>query len=181
VTNVDLNSNPEAHVNVIASPSGTWTQQAQSIQGKLSKNSLDAVVCTAGGWSGGNARSENFVLAAENSVQQSIQSSVIAAYLAAHHLSPCVPIAFYQNLQFKTDLNESIFVIFSQPRELIRNGLLVLTGAQAALHPTPGMIGYGLAKAGVHHLTKSLADASSGLPESSKVVAILPYVQQICG
>lgn len=32
------------------------------------------------------------------------------------------------------------------PHFLKENGLLVLTGAQPALNPTPGMIGYGVAK-----------------------------------
>lgn len=36
------------------------------------------------------------------------------------------------------------------------------------------MIGYGLAKAAVHHLTKSLAEEKSGLPKDSLVVSILP-------
>ena len=34
---------------------------------------------------------------------------------------------------------------------------LILTGAAAALGPTPGMLGYGIAKAATHHLVKSLA------------------------
>lgn len=37
-----------------------------------------------------------------------------------------------------------------------------------------GMIGYGLAKAAVHQLTKSLSEKGSGLPEGSTAVAILP-------
>lgn len=36
------------------------------------------------------------------------------------------------------------------------------------------MIGYGLAKAAVHQLTKSLAAEESGLPKNSLVSAILP-------
>lgn len=36
------------------------------------------------------------------------------------------------------------------------------------------MIGYGMAKAAVHHLTKSLAHKESGLPNDALVVAILP-------
>lgn len=36
------------------------------------------------------------------------------------------------------------------------------------------MVGYGLAKAAVHQLTKSLALTGSGLPIDSNVVAILP-------
>lgn len=36
------------------------------------------------------------------------------------------------------------------------------------------MIGYGLAKASVHHLTKSLSEQGSGLPNESTVLSILP-------
>lgn len=36
------------------------------------------------------------------------------------------------------------------------------------------MIGYGLAKAAVHQLTKSLAQHGSGLPTDASVIAILP-------
>ena len=54
-------------------------------------------------------------------------------------------------------------------------GLLVLPGADPARGATPGMIGYGLAKAAVRQLTKSLADVpKSGLPEGTGVYAILP-------
>ena len=52
--------------------------------------------------------------------------------------------------------------------------MLSLTGANAALEGTPGMIGYGLAKAAVHQLVKSLASEGSGLPAGSKVNAVLP-------
>lgn len=37
-----------------------------------------------------------------------------------------------------------------------------------------GMIGYGLAKAAVHQLTKSLGQDKSGLPKDATAVAILP-------
>ncbi|KAJ8329701.1 hypothetical protein O5D80_002263 [Batrachochytrium dendrobatidis] len=57
---------------------------------------------------------------------------------------------------------------------LKEGGLLTLTGASAATHGTPGMIGYGLAKAAVHQLVKSAAGPNSGLPAGAKVVAILP-------
>lgn len=57
---------------------------------------------------------------------------------------------------------------------LKEGGFLTLTGAKAALEGTPGMIGYGMAKAAVHQLTKSLASKDSGLPPNSLVTAILP-------
>lgn len=59
---------------------------------------------------------------------------------------------------------------------LKENGILTFPGAAAALNsePTPGMIGYGMAKAAVHQLTKSLASSNNGLPNNVFVAAILP-------
>jgi len=57
---------------------------------------------------------------------------------------------------------------------LKKGGLLVLTGAVPALKGTPGMMGYGMAKAAVHQLTASLAAPNSGLPDGAAAVAILP-------
>lgn len=37
-----------------------------------------------------------------------------------------------------------------------------------------GMIGYGIAKAAVHHLVKDLAAKGSGLPDASKVIGLCP-------
>eukprot|EP01138_Halocafeteria_seosinensis_P006483 gb/GECG01006627.1/.p1 GENE.gb/GECG01006627.1/~~gb/GECG01006627.1/.p1 ORF type:complete len:285 (+),score=36.29 gb/GECG01006627.1/:1-855(+) len=54
------------------------------------------------------------------------------------------------------------------------NGLLVLVGASAALGPTPGMIGYGIAKASTHHLLSSVSQKESGLPHGSTALGILP-------
>lgn len=71
---------------------------------------------------------------------------------------------------------------------LSENGCLVLTGASVALGPTPGrlmeiseipyqillgMLGYGMVKAAVHQLTKSLAEDHT-LPTGTWVGAILP-------
>ena len=53
-------------------------------------------------------------------------------------------------------------------------GLLVLPGAKPATGGTPGMMGYGMAKAAVHQLVKSLAASGSGLPDTCCVVGILP-------
>ena len=36
------------------------------------------------------------------------------------------------------------------------------------------MMGYGMAKAAIHQLTKSLASADSGLPKDAKTFALLP-------
>ena len=57
---------------------------------------------------------------------------------------------------------------------LKEGGLLVLTGANAALRPTPTMIAYGITKAAIHHLIASLVDPSGGLPKDAVMVGILP-------
>ncbi|GAA6085521.1 dihydropteridine reductase [Tachysurus ichikawai] len=59
-------------------------------------------------------------------------------------------------------------------KHLKEGGLLTLSGAKAALGPTPGMIGYGMAKAAVHQLCQSLGGDKSGLPAGAAAVAILP-------
>uniref|UniRef100_A0A5S6QQ82 Dihydropteridine reductase n=1 Tax=Trichuris muris TaxID=70415 RepID=A0A5S6QQ82_TRIMR len=59
---------------------------------------------------------------------------------------------------------------------LKNGGLLVLTGASASLHATPGMVAYGMAKAAVHQMTESLGKAEGGLPPDASVVCILPEV-----
>lgn len=39
-------------------------------------------------------------------------------------------------------------------------GLFVVIGATVALSPTPGMLGYGLSKAGVHHFIQTLGETT---------------------
>ncbi|KCV70982.1 hypothetical protein H696_01929 [Fonticula alba] len=54
------------------------------------------------------------------------------------------------------------------------NGILALVGSAGALGPTAGFMGYGLAKAAVHHLVTSLGQADSGMPADSIAVGFLP-------
>lgn len=51
---------------------------------------------------------------------------------------------------------------------------LALPGSAAALSPTPGMIGYGVAKAAVHALVKSIAADPHVMPPHSTVIGYLP-------
>lgn len=59
---------------------------------------------------------------------------------------------------------------------LNQGGLLVLTGAAAAIGnaPTPGMIAYGVSKAATHQLIASLAAPNSGLAPGSCVLGVCP-------
>eukprot|EP00730_Choanoeca_flexa_P008484 TRINITY_DN12495_c0_g3_i1.p1 TRINITY_DN12495_c0_g3~~TRINITY_DN12495_c0_g3_i1.p1 ORF type:complete len:235 (+),score=57.51 TRINITY_DN12495_c0_g3_i1:37-741(+) len=77
-------------------------------------------------------------------------------------------------LMFKQSVWTSIICTRLAALCLEPNGLICLTGAVPALGATPGMIGYGMAKAAVHQLVKSLAADGSGLPEGASAVAILP-------
>ncbi|KAJ2734046.1 hypothetical protein IW152_002592 [Coemansia sp. BCRC 34962] len=145
VINIDLSPNASAD-HSIAVPSSLETLSQQStyisdnVSGILNDNKVDAIVCVAGGWQGGNAASKDFIDSADKSIKQSVNTSLIAASLAARYLCP--------------------------------SGLLVLAGAAPALKGTPGMIGYGMAKAAVHHLVTSLAMPGGGV--DGRVVGILP-------
>jgi len=100
---------------------------------------------------------------------------------------------------FEFNVQSSVAAAHIAANSLKEGGLLVLTGADAAIGPTPLMIAYGITKArpplfapllhnlamltlahthtqkaATHHLIASLVPASSGLPKESTVVGILP-------
>ncbi|RIA93281.1 hypothetical protein C1645_735664 [Glomus cerebriforme] len=77
------------------------------------------------------------------------------------------------DLMLKKILNSSLIASKLSNVDLKEGGFLMLTGV-ADLQPTPGYIGYGIAKAAVHHLFDSLASEGSGLPKNTKFMAILP-------
>lgn len=141
---MDENKQADATV-VVSRDAASWevqeTKVLADVAAKLDNTKLDAVICVAGGWAGGDA-TKDLAKSSDLMWKQSVWSSSIAATIAANHLKPA--------------------------------GFLALTGANAALGPSPGMIGYGMAKAAVHQLTKSLAAKGSGMPDDSLVVSILP-------
>lgn len=145
VGSIDLSENDQADVSIVVPRDGSWTEQESTVIEKvgsvLGDNKLDAVICVAGGWAGGNAKKD---LAKNSDLmwRQSVWTSTISAAVGAQFLK--------------------------------EGGVLALTGAKPALKGTPGMIGYGMAKAAVHQLTRSLAENNSGLPDGSLVVSILP-------
>jgi dihydropteridine reductase len=78
------------------------------------------------------------------------------------------------DLMMKQSVLTSIISAKLAAEHLKPGGLLVLTGAGAAIHGTPSMMAYGMAKSAVHHLIKSCAGPGSGIPAGGKVVGILP-------
>ena len=59
VGSIDLAPNEQADGNVVVKPGDNWTDQedeiTKSVESLLGDNKLDAVLCVAGGWAGGNA------------------------------------------------------------------------------------------------------------------------------
>jgi dihydropteridine reductase len=112
VANVDLHPNDAADVNVAVKPSDDWSAQHQDVVAavedalKGGDEKLDAVLCVAGGWAGGNAESKDFVKNCDLMWKQSVWSSAIAASIGAHRLKEgkavyCT-VACYCHLSFRS-------------------------------------------------------------------------------
>ncbi|CAK9253476.1 unnamed protein product, partial [Sphagnum jensenii] len=91
VVSVDMRESKEASVNILVDVSQSLEEQAKSIEQSLSKeltdNKLNAILNVAGGWAGGNAGSDKFLLNADLMWKQSVWSSLISASLASKHLT----------------------------------------------------------------------------------------------
>ncbi|CAM9660765.1 unnamed protein product [Discosporangium mesarthrocarpum] len=58
---------------------------------------------------------------------------------------------------WKVNALSSVLAVHLASHTLDGSGLLVLTGAEAALHGTPDMVGYGMSKSATHHLLHSIS------------------------
>lgn len=144
VGSIDLVENEHADESITVSGTGWLDQEAEvlsKVGAVLNGEKLDAIICVAGGWAGGNCQ-KNLAKNADAMWKKSVIPSTITASVGAHYLK--------------------------------EGGLIALTGAKPALTGTPGMIGYGMAKAAVHQLTKSMSQKGSGLPDGSLAVCLLP-------
>ncbi|XP_045501721.1 dihydropteridine reductase [Colias croceus] len=91
VANIDLSSNDKADVNITVPKEGTWLQQEEHVVNELGAalqgQKVNAVICVAGGWAGGNA-AKDLSKQADLMWRQSVWSSTIAATLASKYLAP---------------------------------------------------------------------------------------------
>ena len=57
-----MHPNDNADANILIEPTSTWVDQEASVAKKMAElldgDKLDAVLCVAGGWAGGNAASK---------------------------------------------------------------------------------------------------------------------------
>lgn len=146
VASIDLTSNQEASANVVVKPTESFTEQAEQVTADIS-----ALL--------GDDRVDAILCVAGGWAGGSAKAK-----------------ALYKNsdLMWKQSVWTSTIAGHLATKHLREGGLLTLTGAKASLEGTPGMIGYGMAKAAVHHLCQSLAQTNSGLPNGATTVAILP-------
>lgn len=73
---------------------------------------------------------------------------------------------------WKMNVQSALATCHLASKFLKKQGLVILTGAYAALQETSGMIGYGISKASTHQIAQSL---SAQLTDSS-VTTILPVI-----
>jgi len=109
-----------------------------------------AVIHVAGTWIGGGGGDDDALATLDALYLANLRSASLAAYLS---------------MSVGADTG---FPLLSD------DGLMVVTGASAALEPTPGMMAYGMVKAATHHMVESAAAEGSGLPPGATALAILP-------
>ncbi|XP_064190905.1 dihydropteridine reductase-like [Anguilla rostrata] len=143
---IDLSANEEANANVIVKQSESFTEQADQVTADVSQLL-------------GGEKVDAILCVAGGWAGGSAKAK-----------------ALYKNadLMWKQSVWTSTISSHLATKHLKDGGLLTLAGAKAALAGTPGMLGYGMAKAAVHQLCQSLAGEKSGLPPRASAVAILP-------
>ncbi|VDM42085.1 unnamed protein product [Toxocara canis] len=144
--NVDLHENDDADANVIVPVDATWIEQ------------------------------ETAVL---KSVGELVQGPCLDAVFCvaggwAGGNASSVDMIKNADLMWKQSVWSSAITARIAAVHLKAGGLLQLTGSSPTLDGTPNMVGYGMAKAAVQQLTKSLSKKGSGMPEGSCTLAILP-------
>lgn len=89
VASIDMNQNELADINILVEKDETLEQQQTKVSNMVSSalegNKLDAVICVAGGWAGGNAK-KDLIKNSDLMWRQSVWSSLISAEVAAQHL-----------------------------------------------------------------------------------------------
>ncbi|XP_008560994.1 dihydropteridine reductase [Microplitis demolitor] len=146
VGNIDMKENELADVNIIVNGSNSWQEQETNILKQVKEILKDDKLDGIICVAGG--------WAGGNAAHKDFISNT--------------------DLMWRQSVWSSTIAASIAAHHLKEGGFLSLTGAKAALDATPGMIGYGMAKAAVHQLTKSLAAGDSGLPSGATVVSILP-------
>uniref|UniRef100_H2ZAX6 Dihydropteridine reductase n=1 Tax=Ciona savignyi TaxID=51511 RepID=H2ZAX6_CIOSA len=146
VTSIDLASNDAADHNVLIKNLGSWEDQHKEVSDGLSSVLGEQKVDAIFCVAGG--------WAGGNAGSKNFVKSC--------------------DLMWKQSVWSSVIAGNLASKFLKQDGILTLTGAEPALGGTSGMVGYGMAKAAVHQLCKSLSGSNSGMPKDSCTVCIAP-------
>jgi dihydropteridine reductase len=150
VVNVGRHGNPAAHHNVLLREDAPFTDASSRsvVQELLNMGPFNAVFCVSGGWCGGNIATDTILHDTSEMLNASLLSGIFSSNVAASLLKDSY------------------------------SPLLLFCGSDAANEPTPGMISYGVAKAGLHFLAKSLAadSVAAGLPMGTRIHCIVPNI-----
>ncbi|XP_046901078.1 dihydropteridine reductase-like isoform X1 [Hypomesus transpacificus] len=146
VASVDIGANDDANANVLVTVNDSFTGQADQVTADVSS------------------------LLGE----QKVDAILCVAGGWAGGSAKAKALFKNSDLMWKQSVWTSTISSHLATKHLKEGGLLTLAGAKAGLTGSPGMLGYGMAKAAVHQLCQSLAGANSGLPTGATAVAILP-------
>ncbi|KAL6029862.1 hypothetical protein STEG23_037670 [Scotinomys teguina] len=90
VASIDVVENEEASASVIVKMTDSFTEQADQVTAEVGKllgdQKVDAILCVAGGWAGGNAKSKSLFKNCDLMWKQSMWTSTISSHLATKHL-----------------------------------------------------------------------------------------------
>mmetsp|Transcript_2023 Transcript_2023/g.2107 ORF Transcript_2023/g.2107 Transcript_2023/m.2107 type:complete len:234 (+) Transcript_2023:155-856(+) len=146
--NLDLKKNPDARSNIILDASKNMSQQMNEISAQISDDLK------------GNKLSSVFC-AAGGWREGSIRDDNF--FDALHQMQAM-------------NVDTAALSCHLASKYVVRNGLVLLTGASVALHPTPSILAYGLSKTATHFMVESVARDSHFLKNKICVVGVLPQV-----
>uniref|UniRef100_A0A2K5Y8I3 Dihydropteridine reductase n=1 Tax=Mandrillus leucophaeus TaxID=9568 RepID=A0A2K5Y8I3_MANLE len=90
VASIDVVENEEASASIVVKMTDSFTEQADQVTAEVGKllgeEKVDAILCVAGGWAGGNAKSKSLFKNCDLMWKQSIWTSTISSHLATKHL-----------------------------------------------------------------------------------------------
>uniref|UniRef100_A0A8C0M8A3 Dihydropteridine reductase n=2 Tax=Canis lupus familiaris TaxID=9615 RepID=A0A8C0M8A3_CANLF len=90
VASIDVVENEEASASVVVKMTDSFTEQADQVTAEVGKllgeEKVDAILCVAGGWAGGNAKSKSLFKNCDLMWKQSMWTSTISSHLATKHL-----------------------------------------------------------------------------------------------
>ncbi|XP_004432412.1 PREDICTED: dihydropteridine reductase [Ceratotherium simum simum] len=90
VASIDVVENEDASASVVVKMTDSFTEQADQVTAEIGKllgeEKVDAILCVAGGWAGGNAKSKSLFKNCDQLWKQSIWTSTISSHLATKHL-----------------------------------------------------------------------------------------------